>query len=196
MLNHTSSPNSPSHTHTHTNSTPSPSLKKAGNGASQVRGMQNGGEGPSPRPKRKAPAPPTNAAASQKSDHYNSLRKSRNLRSSKEDLLGDYQGQTLPATRDRSHTTGVKGGKSGSHSQNHVGTQQQGYHNRTQTAEAHSSSSPKKSRPRRSSENLLNSDQASVSSTFSSHSSTYSSYSSQQPQVSRDTENISNQDSP
>lgn len=173
MTNHSSLPNSPSHTSTHTNSTPSPSLRKTGNSTSQIRGSQTATDGQSPRPKRKAPAPPSNTAASQKGD---SPRKSRNLRSSREDLLSGYQSQTLP-TRDRS-----KGGKSGSHSQSHTGTQQQqqqqGYRNRTQTAGAPLSSSPRKSKQRRSSENLLNGDQTSMSS-FSP-----STFSTQQSQVS------------
>lgn len=168
--NHSSLPNSPSHTHTRTNSTPSPSHKKAENTTSQVRGSQNVSDGPSPRPKRKAPAPPSNATSSQKGD---SPRKSRNLRSSREDLLSGYQSQTLP-TRD-----GSKGGKSGSHSQNHTGTQQ-GHRNRTQTAVGPLASSPRRSKQRRSSENLLNGDQTSTSSTFSG----YSTFSSQQAQVS------------
>ena len=172
VTNHSSLPNSPSHTSTHTNSTPSPSLRKTGNSTSQIRGSQTVTYGSSPRPKRKAPAPPSNTAASQKGD---SPRKSRNLRSSREDLLSGYQSQTLP-TRDRS-----KGGKSGSHSQNYTGTQQQqqGYRNRTQTAGAPLSSSPRKSKQRRSSENLLNGDQTSMSSFSPS-----STFSTQQSQVS------------
>ena len=153
--------------------TDSPSHKKTGNSTSQNRGSQTANDGVSPRPKRKAPAPPSNAASPQKGD---SPRKSRNLRSSREDLLSGYQSQTLP-TQDRS-----RGGKSGSHSQNYTGTQQQQYRTRTQTAAAPLSSSPRKSQQRRSSENLLNGDQTFMSS-FS-PSSTSSTYSSQQSQVS------------
>ena len=171
---------SPTHSHSqhtshaHTNTTPAPSLMRPAQ-SSQPKGVApNGSDGPSPRPKRKAPAPPTNHAPH--GEHSNSLpRRSKNLRSSREDLIGDYHSQTLPTRdsdrRDRAHTqpqnslTAAHRGKSSSHShvpQNHIGTaQHQGHRDRSQTVAAHpspsppssSNTSPKKSQSRRSSEN-------------------------------------------
>lgn len=194
--NHTPSPNSQSsHPHPHTNSTPSPSLMRLPHGGdtSQLRGVQNGNDVPSSRPKRKAPAPPSNPAQ-QKSDKdpFSSLpRRSRNLRSSREDLLTDYHSQTLPTRdtgqRDRSrtlpqHPLPRHKGKPSSNSsplQNHVGVaaqQQQGHQNRTQAANKPTASS---SPNHRRSETHLSRGQSTASSTFSAVSSTPS----QQSQV-------------
>ena len=185
----TPSPTTQSHTPSST-STPSPSHTSTNppQGSTSPKHTQESpstNAGRSPRPKRKAPAPPVNAA--QKKENRRSMpvssmagghggqgssspRRSGHLRSSKENLLTDYQSQTLPLRdskkRDRAFTqpqfSAGEREKSRSHmqiSQNHMGMVSQHpvephmYSHRGKVQAVHSNPLPPH---HRSSETLLN----------------------------------------